>query len=247
MNEYVIALTENLHLFTGINDACNENGWFVCNTTTINDLKKNLLKRDPIGIIWDLEYEIPAATLKDLKNLRKNFRDPIIVLAKEKDIDYEVKLFETQVNDYITAPFDYSDIAIRLKQQLQLKMLLHKPENSFDEADEDSAFQERIFELNGITLCLDSFRAIKDGKDLQLTPKEFKLLDYLAKHCGQVLSREQLLQGVWGYDILGTSRIVDIHISHLRDKLEADPNTPLWIKTNRGFGYSFASKIKIKA
>ena len=181
MNEYVIALTENLPLFTGINDACNENGWFVCNTTTINDLKKNLLKRDPIGIIWDLEYEIPAATLKDLKNLRKNFREPIIVLAKEKDIDYEVKLFETQVNDYITAPFDYSDIAIRLKQQLQLKMLLHKPKNSFDEADEDSAFQKRIFELNGITLCLDSFRAIKDGKDLQLTPKEFKLLDYLAK------------------------------------------------------------------
>lgn len=218
MNEYVIALTENLPLFTGINDACNENGWFVCNTTTINDLKKNLLKRDPI-----------------------------VVLAKEKDIDYEVKLFETQVNDYITAPFDYSDIAIRLKQQLQLKMLLHKPRNSFDEADEDSAFQKRIFELNGITLCLDSFRAIKDGKDLQLTPKEFKLLDYLAKHCGQVLSREQLLQGVWGYDILGTSRIVDIHISHLRDKLEADPNTPLWIKTNRGFGYSFAGKIKIKA
>lgn len=169
------------------------------------------------------------------------------MLAKERDIDYEIKLFETQVNDYITAPFDYSDIAIRLKQQLQLKILLHKPKNSFDEAGEDSAFQKRIFELNGITLCLDSFRAIKDGKDLQLTPKEFKLLDYLAKHCGQVLSREQLLQGVWGYDILGTSRIVDIHISHLRDKLEADPNTPLWIKTNRGFGYSFAGKIKIKA
>ena len=77
--------------------------------------------------------------------------------------------------------------------------------------------------------------------------KRRRLLDYLAKHCGQVLSREQLLQGVWGYDILGTSRIVDIHISHLRDKLEADPNTPLWIKTNRGFGYSFSGKIKIKA
>ena len=243
MNEYVIALTENLPLFTGINNACNENGWFVCNTTTVNDLKKNLLKRDPIGIIWDLEYEIPAATLKDLKDLRRNFHEPIIVLAREKDIDYEIKLFETQVNDYITAPFDYSDIAVRLKQQLQLKMLLHRPENSDAGEAEDTEFHRKIFELNGVTLCLDSFRAFQDGRDLQLTPKEYKLLSCLARHCGQVLSREQLLQGVWGYDILGTSRIVDIHISHLRDKLESDLHAPVWIRTSRGFGYVFEGKV----
>lgn len=244
MNEYVIALTDNMPLFTGLNNACNENGWFVYNTTTISDLKKNMMKRDPIGIIWDLDYENPRETLKDLKELRHGFSEPIIVLAGEKDIDYEIKLFETQVNDYITAPFDYSDIAIRLKQQRQLKMLLHKPKNAADDDESGAAFHKRVFELNGVTLCLDSFRAFQDGRDLQLTPKEYKLLAYLAKHCGQVLSREQLLQGVWGYDILGTSRIVDIHISHLRDKLESDPDSPVWIRTSRGFGYVFEGKVR---
>lgn len=72
-----------------------------------------------------------------------------------------------------------------------------------------------------------------------LTPKEFKLLKYLYDNRNQVISREQLLNGVWNYDILGTSRMVDIHISHLRDKIEKDPHHPEWIKTARGFGYLF--------
>ena len=72
-----------------------------------------------------------------------------------------------------------------------------------------------------------------------LTPKEFKLLKYLYDNRNQVISREQLLNGVWNYDILGTSRMVDIHISHLRDKIEKDPHNPEWIKTARGFGYLF--------
>ena len=78
---------------------------------------------------------------------------------------------------------------------------------------------------------------MRDDQDLGLTPKEFKLLHYLIQHPNQVLSREQLLQGVWDYDILGNSRMVDIHISHLRDKIEPDPQNPIWLQTVRGFGY----------
>lgn len=77
----------------------------------------------------------------------------------------------------------------------------------------------------------------KHGQQIQLTPKEFQLLTYLVNNRGQVLSRDQLVNGVWGYDLLETSRIVDIHISHLRDKLEDDSQHPVHLLTVRGFGY----------
>ena len=79
----------------------------------------------------------------------------------------------------------------------------------------------------------------RQGQPVELTPKEFQLLSYLINHHNQVLSREQLVSGVWGYDLLASSRIVDIHISHLRDKLEDDPHKPAHLLTVRGFGYKF--------
>lgn len=85
----------------------------------------------------------------------------------------------------------------------------------------------------------ESYTVTKNGETIALTPKEFQLLSYLVDHQGQVLSRDQLVNGVWGYDILDTSRIVDIHISHLRDKLEDDSQHPTHLLTVRGFGYKF--------
>src|SRR5699024_7015674 len=79
------------------------------------------------------------------------------------------------------------------------------------------------YQLGTITVDPTNYTVTKNGQALNLTKKEFQLLVYLLEHQNQVLSREQLLNGVWGYDLLGTSRIVDIHISHLRDKLEDDP------------------------
>ena len=78
-----------------------------------------------------------------------------------------------------------------------------------------------------------------DGKLLELTPKEFELLLYLMRHTGKVLHREQLLNAIWNYDYTGDSRIVDVHISHLREKIEPDTKQPIYIKTVRGFGYKF--------
>lgn len=82
-----------------------------------------------------------------------------------------------------------------------------------------------------------NYTVTKDGTRVDLTPKEFQLLSYLIDHRNQVLSRDQLVTGVWDYDMLNTSRIVDIHISHLRDKLEDDPRQPTHLLTVRGFGY----------
>jgi two-component system, OmpR family, alkaline phosphatase synthesis response regulator PhoP len=82
-----------------------------------------------------------------------------------------------------------------------------------------------------------SYEAYFAGKQLELTPKEFELLLYLAKHKGRVLTRDQLLSAVWNYDFAGDTRIVDVHISHLREKIEHDTKKPLYIKTIRGLGY----------
>jgi two-component system alkaline phosphatase synthesis response regulator PhoP len=78
-----------------------------------------------------------------------------------------------------------------------------------------------------------------DQRPIKLTPKEFELLLYLVQRPNQVLKRDQLLEGVWGFDYAGQSRMVDIHISHLRDKIETDPKNPAYLKTVRGFGYRF--------
>ena len=83
----------------------------------------------------------------------------------------------------------------------------------------------------------DRYEAKLSGTKLELTPKEFELLLYLAINHGKVLSRSQLLDAVWNYDFAGDSRIVDVHISHLREKIEEDKKQPLYIKTIRGFGY----------
>ena len=85
----------------------------------------------------------------------------------------------------------------------------------------------------------NKYRVARNGKNISLTPKEFELLVYFVEREGRVLSRDAILNHVWGYDYASETRIVDIHISHLREKIEADPKQPRLIRTVRGFGYEF--------
>ncbi len=90
----------------------------------------------------------------------------------------------------------------------------------------------------------DKFEARLNGQLLEFTPKEFELLLYLVRHQGKVLTRDQLLNAVWNYDFAGDSRIVDVHVSHLREKIEKDTKQPKYIKTVRGIGYKFGDPLK---
>ena len=85
----------------------------------------------------------------------------------------------------------------------------------------------------------NKYRVARNGENISLTPKEFELLIYFVEREGRVLSRDAILNHVWGYDYASETRIVDIHISHLREKIEADPKHPRLIRTVRGFGYEF--------
>ncbi|MFP7242552.1 response regulator transcription factor [Pediococcus pentosaceus] len=166
------------------------------------------------------------------KQIRKfDEQIPIIMLtAKTSQVDKILGL-ELGADDYITKPFSPQELISRIK------VILRRTDRAINLAEIDPTLQAE-------NIAIDFKRMVvkKNNEKIQLTPNEFKLLRYLYKNANQVLSRDQILEKVWGYEYGGQTRIVDIHISHLRDKLENDPKHPQLIKTIRGFGYEFVSK-----
>lgn len=261
MEDRLILITKKLPLFMKLNTYCNDHGWMVYNTTEITDVMDFVQHKHVAGIIWDLDATTKEETLPFIQKIRETFNKPILALASKKDLDYEMQLFALHVDGYLVEPYEYEEVIVRIQQAMWSRAVhshqkvpeLFEPEiNIDDQVTSDFIPADEIqdthhnhhnhIKLDDLLLDIDHYRVLKNGTDLGLTPKEFKLLYFLVQNKGQVLSREQLLRGVWEYNDLGTSRIVDIHISHLRDKIEPDPQHPKYIKTVRGFGYSFEGK-----
>lgn len=259
MEDRLILVTKDISLFMKLNTYCNDHGWMVYNTTDPNEVLDFTKHKHVAGIIWDLNISNKNETLKLIQKIRLNFDKPIITLTSKKELDYEMKLFALHIDDYIVEPYEYEEIIVRMQQLLWSRTLatakaipeLVEHENlDFTNLESESKKEtathhithHKHFKFDDLLIDIDHYRVLKDDVDLGLTPKEFKLLQFLIKHEGQVLSRDQLLQGVWHYDEVGTSRIVDIHVSHLRDKIEPNPDHPKYIKTVRGFGYVFEHK-----
>lgn len=149
---------------------------------------------------------------------------PIIMLtAKDDEVDRILGL-EMGADDYVTKPFSPRELVARVKAVLR-------------RSNEDDTQEEGVFNCGDIIVDINRYEVSIRGERVELTPREFELLHYLAKHMGRVMSRDHLLDKVWGYEFAGDTRIVDVHISHLRDKLERDPKQPEYIKTVRGVGY----------
>jgi two-component system alkaline phosphatase synthesis response regulator PhoP len=166
------------------------------------------------------------------KRIRKfNEQIPIIMLtAKSSQVDKILGL-ELGADDYLTKPFSPQELISRIKA------ISRRTDRAIDLAE----LYPQV-EKSNIFVDFKRMTVTKNDQKVQLTPNEFKLLSYLYKNANQVLSRDQILEKVWGFEYGGQTRIVDIHISHLRDKLENDPKHPRMIKTIRGFGYEFVSK-----
>src|SRR5699024_783390 len=162
---------------------------------------------------------------------REKVDTPIIMLtAKDSEIDKIIGL-EIGADDYITKPFSPREVIARMKAIFRR---YNKSQESTDEAP-----SENTISVGDIVINPTEFNVTVRGEETFLTPKEFYLLLYLAKRQGRILSREQLLNAIWNYDFAGETRIVDVHISHLREKLEEDTKNPKYVKTARGFGYKF--------
>lgn len=159
--------------------------------------------------------------------LRKNSETreiPIIILtAKSEEVD-KILGFEIGADDYITKPFSPRELVARVRAVLRRAKSVN-----------DST---RI-EARDIIIDVDKYEVIVRGEKKDFTPKQFDLLKILMSNPGKVFSREYLLENVWGYDYLGDTRTVDVHIRHLRQKIEEDSENPNLIETVRGVGYKF--------
>ncbi len=165
--------------------------------------------------------------LEVAREVRKNHDMPIImVTAKDSEIDKVLGL-ELGADDYVTKPFSNRELVARVKANLRRGSASAK-------APEETPTELTIGEL---TIHPDAYMVTKKGETVELTHREFELLHYLAKHLGQVMTREHLLQTVWGYDYFGDVRTVDVTVRRLREKIEDNPSHPTYLVTRRGVGY----------
>jgi DNA-binding response OmpR family regulator len=179
--------------------------------------------KKPALIILDLMLpEMDGLTL--IRALRQESDVPVLMLtARSSEIDKIVGL-ENGADDYLTKPFSLGELLARVRALLR-------------RADRMSA--RNVLSSGGVELDLVSRRALLHDRPLELSPKEFSLLAELMRHERAVLSRDLLLTSVWGYEFVGDTRTVDVHIRWLREKIEEDPSHPVMIQTVRGIGYRF--------
>ena len=157
---------------------------------------------------------------------------PIILLTARGEKSDLLMGFESGADDYITKPFDVLELKARVRALIRRSSIVTTA----------AVHETKLDELTHghIAVSEENRRVLKDGAEVELTVKEFDLIAFLMKNPGKVFSRESLLDLVWGYDYLGDSRTVDVHIRRLREKLEADPANPQMIITKWGIGYYFA-------
>ena len=166
------------------------------------------------------------------KELRNNqINTPILMLtAKDDEIDKVLGL-ELGADDYLTKPFSPREVVARVKAILRRTQSFSKPS--------EEVVESKKIQYGELTILPDQYEVFLNEEVLEFTPKEFELLLYLSQNKGRVLTRDQLLNAVWNYDFAGDTKIVDVHISHLREKIETNSKKPQYIKTIRGLGYKF--------
>lgn len=184
------------------------------------------LTEKPDLIVLDLM--LPGMDGMDVcKTLRQEKVDTPILMLTAKDEEFDKILgLELGADDYMTKPFSPREVVARVKAILRRTQVQQAPDDALS-----------VIKLGALEIHTDTYDVYARGEQLVLTPKEYELLLYLSKHKNKVLSRDQLLNGVWDFHYDGDTRIVDVHISHLREKIEADPKRPAYIRTIRGFGY----------
>ncbi len=168
---------------------------------------------------------------KEVRSLRINV--PIIMLTARDDEFDKVLGLELGADDYMTKPFSPREVVARVKA------VLRRFTPNVVEVNQNELANQVEYHILNLHVYPDRFEAYLGEKQLEFTPKEFELLVYLIENKNRVLTRDQLLSSVWNYDFAGDTRIVDVHISHLREKIEENSRKPIFIKTIRGLGYKF--------
>lgn len=176
-----------------------------------------------------LDLMLPKLSgLEVCQQIREFSNVPIIMLtAKSEDMD-KIMGLEYGADDYVTKPFNILELKARIKAILRRTTV----------AGNDSVPQKTL-EINGLKMDADSRRVFVEGREINLTAKEFDVLELLMQNPNRVYSRENLLNLVWGYEYPGDVRTVDVHIRRLREKIEINPSDPKYVHTKWGVGYYF--------
>jgi DNA-binding response OmpR family regulator len=151
--------------------------------------------------------------------------------AKDDEVDKVVGL-ELGADDYVTKPFSMRELLARIRAMLRRGQMLREEADDHQEAPS--------YRSGDLEVDVRQHRVFLGERELTLKPKEFDLLAFLVRNPGQAFTREILLQRVWGYDYVGDTRTVDVHVRGLREKIEVDPSEPTRLETVRGVGYRFA-------
>lgn len=198
-----------------------------------------ILAHDGEEALEKAKYETPDIIILDLmlpkmdglmvcNKIREFSKVPIIMLTAKSDDTDKLVGFEFGADDYITKPFNIMELKARMRAVLRRS-------STSSASSED----EQRIDRNGLVIDISSRDVYIDGKKVDLTVKEFDLLELLAKNPGHVYSREKLLSVVWGYDYPGDARTVDVHVRRVREKIEKDPANPEFLLTKWGVGYYF--------
>ncbi|MDY3367762.1 MAG: response regulator [Zhenhengia yiwuensis] len=205
-------------------------GYKVCTAYDGEEGLKLIEAVDPDLILLDIMMP-KLDGLEVCKRVRQVKETPIILLtAKAEEIDKVVGL-ELGADDYMTKPFGMRELSARVKANLRRS---HKQQEQRLASEE-----KKVLEEDNLLIDLVKYEASKDGRNLDLTLREFELLKFLAMQKGKVFSREMLLEKVWGYEYYGDVRTVDVTIRRLREKIEDDPSKASFVLTKRGVGYYF--------
>lgn len=232
MKQKILVVDDEQSIVTLLQYNLQQAGFEVITAMDGEEAKEVALREHPDFIILDLM--LPKLDgIEVCKILRQSkMMMPILMLtARDEEFDKVLGL-ELGADDYLTKPFSPREVVARVKAILRRTQYNAQQTIQLEEEEEKLQFGDLL-------VYPELYEAYYKDDLLELTPKEFELLIYLCRNKGRVLTRDQLLSAVWNYDFAGDTRIVDVHISHLREKIEENTKKPRYIKTIRGLGYKF--------
>lgn len=230
MNKKILIVEDEAELNESLVEWLRDAGFEAKGVEDGADAFPNFLDYKPDLVLLDVQ--LPHVTGVEIaKLIRREYGTPIIMLTAKTEAEDIVAGLEAGADDYVRKPFDHNELMARIKARLR----------------ERNVPEKAVLTLGELTIDIAGHEVRKDGQRISLTPLEFNLLQTLVEKPGSVFSREELLVKVWGYQFKHDdkfkpdTRLVNVHVQRLRSKIEADPDTPQFVLTERGVGYKAGS------